>query len=141
MIVVRMIAAAATTLTLAGSPVGGGSSHSGLLAPPEVGFRDAQSHVPSLLAQLLAGQWEQAIDELQVIRRDLALVHAADDLNPALKRRVARVTPLLAKLDQQLARHDQGAHTSATALAAALDGLARDPLMRRWLGGSHQTYP
>jgi hypothetical protein len=139
----------ACLITTGCHPGGGGGgaqaakSQGGVLAPDEKGFRDAYGHAPRLHADLVAHDWERAMDELSYIDRQVAQIEGAEDVSKAVRRRIKKVRPMIARLRDQIPKKDPNAIHTASALVGAFAAITNDPAVRGWINESkpRETYP
>lgn len=144
----RLVALLLVPLLIAGCNGGGGGGRAqaakgqgGVLAPDERGFRDAYGHAPRLHADIVAQDWDRAMDELSYIDRQVAKIEGAEDVSKAVRRRIGKVRPMITRLRDQIPRKDPNAIHTASALVGAFATLTNDPAVRAWINAPHATYP
>jgi hypothetical protein len=144
----RVVALLVVPLLLAGCPGGGGGGgaqaakgQGGVMAPDERGFRDAYGHAPRLHADIVAQDWDRAMDELSYIDRQVAQIEAAEDVSKAVRRRITKVRPMIARLRDQIPKKDPNAIHTASALVGAFATLTNDPAVRAWINSPRSSYP
>lgn len=114
-----------------------------MLVPDDQGFQDAYTHAPQLHADVAAGRWERALDELTYIDRQINTIEHAEDVSPRLKRHIALVRPMIKRLAGQIRQKDATSIHTARALVGAFAAITNDPDMRTWMRNqrTRETYP
>lgn len=97
-------------------------------------FAGAYARAPWVHANLAAGDWERADDDLAYISDQLADLLKDDDLEARIKQRIDDVQPLIAKLDGQIGAKNQGARVTAHQLVNKFAEISNDRNVVAWMG-------
>lgn len=104
------------------------------LAAPSRHLAETYSRAASLHAQAASGEWERALDDLHVIKRQVAEMGQDEGLTSGVKQRIGKVQPLLSRLDGEVQKHDKASVATASRLVDAFASLINDPAVQTWLG-------
>lgn len=97
-------------------------------------FAEAYTRAPWVHANLAAGDWERALDDLQFIRDQLNDLNRDNDVTPAIKGKIATLMPLVKTLDSQIQKHDKASIQSASRLVTAFTAVTNDSAVLAWMG-------
>ena len=97
-------------------------------------FAEAYARMPWVHANLAAGDWERALDDLQFISKQIDDLHRDNDVNSAIKAKIETVKPLIATLTQQIQKHDQASLHTSVMLLDKFAAVTNDKAVLAWMG-------
>jgi hypothetical protein len=97
-------------------------------------FAEAYARMPWVHANLAAGDWERALDDLQFVNKQLDDLHGDRDISAAIKGKIAGVKPMVAQLMMQIQKHDKASLQTSVKVLDRFAMLTNDPLLLAWIG-------
>jgi hypothetical protein len=95
---------------------------------------DAYAHVPWIHANLAAGDWERALDDLQTVQKKLDAIKNDKHINATVKAKIEAVKPQMAILTTQIQKHDKTATRTTVVLLEQFAKTMNDPVILTWIG-------
>ena len=101
-------------------------------------YAEAYARAPWVHANLAAGDWERADDDLQFISDQIADLQQDRNVTAAIKAKFNAVKPLIAQLDGQIGAKNPQAIQNASMLVNKMGALVADRQVLAWFG-AHPT--
>lgn len=97
-------------------------------------YAEAYARAPWVHANLAAGDWERADDDLQFISDQIADLRQDNAVSTAVKGKIAAITPLITQLDGQIGKKDTRAMHTASVLVSRMGQVIADKQVMAWFG-------
>jgi hypothetical protein len=97
-------------------------------------FAQAYVRAPWVHANLLAGEWEQAGEDLQYIRDTMTDLRRSQNIPVAVRNELNTLDRSVTTLANQITRHDRAAVQGASNLVSSMNRLANDRSVVAWMG-------
>lgn len=97
-------------------------------------YAEAYARAPWVHANLAAGDWERADDDLQFISKQIADLQKDKKLDPSIKRKLDTIKPMISLLDGQIGAKNQQAVHNARLLVDRMGRLVDDRQVLAWFG-------
>ncbi|MNS23385.1 hypothetical protein D3C72_551970 [compost metagenome] len=97
-------------------------------------FAEAYARMPWVHANIAAGDWERALDDLKFVSKQIDDLNRDNDVSAPIKAKIVTLKPMVAQLSQQIQKHDKAAlQTSATVLNR-FAAVTNDAQVLAWMG-------
>lgn len=97
-------------------------------------FAEAYTRVPWIHANLAAGDWERALDDLQFVRNQMLDLERDNDVSANIKNKMKSLRPMIGSLEQKILKHDKTAIQDTQRLLMAFSNAVNDPAVLAWMG-------
>lgn len=101
-------------------------------------YAEAYARAPWVHANLAAGDWERADDDLQFISDQLADLQQDRNVSAAIKAKINALKPTIAQLDKEIGAKNTAAIQNASVLTSKMAQLVGDKQVLAWFG-AHPT--
>jgi hypothetical protein len=97
-------------------------------------FAEAYTRVPWIHANLAAGDWERALDDLHFVRDQLRDLERDNDVSADIKAKFVGLRPMVASLDKKIQAHDKTAMQDTQRMLMVFANAVNDPKILAWMG-------
>lgn len=97
-------------------------------------FAEAYARMPWVHANLAAGDWERADDDLKFISKQLDDLNRDNDVSAAIKAKIVTLKPMVAQLGQQIQKHDKAALKTSATVLNRFAAVTNDAQILAWMG-------